>query len=50
VTEFEEPDYLKDISIMGYFEAALELMGKNVKNAKLTKSLAKKDKCTRILF
>ena len=50
VTKFENPDYLKDMSIMGYFEAALELMGKNVKNAKLTKSLAKNDKCTEFII
>jgi hypothetical protein len=50
VTKFEEPDYLKEISIVGYFEAALELMGKKVNSAKLTRSLAKGDKCTEFIL
>ena len=50
ITKFEEPDYLRDLSIMGYFVGGLELLNVKAKNYKLTKSLAKKDEVTEFII
>ena len=50
MTRFEEPDYLCDLSIMGYFVGGLELLDVKAKKYKLTKSLSKKDEVTEFII
>lgn len=50
ITKFEEPDYLCDLSIMGYFVGGLELIDVNAKKYQLTKSLAKGNDATEFII
>jgi hypothetical protein len=50
MTRFEEPDYLCDLSIMGYFVGGLELLNIKAKSHRLIKSLAKNDEVTEFII
>jgi hypothetical protein len=49
ITEFEEPNELVELRIIGWMERALEISGSSKVEMKITKSLARGEDCTEIV-